>query len=122
MKFLNDRIQLGFRNEKALVNERLLSEKEFPVEVLQKPDERVDVLFKYGSNQRIFDEFITALADYIINKYEKKILKRIILNNYGDLKPFQLQDIVSHLPELEQDRETGRAKRRSPFKCKDIFS
>ncbi|MFR8976018.1 MAG: hypothetical protein ACLVG9_08470, partial [Eubacteriales bacterium] len=64
---MNDRIQLGFRNEKALVNERLLSEKEFPVEVLQKPDERVDVLFKYGSNQRIFDEFITALADYIIN-------------------------------------------------------
>ena len=116
MKFLNDRIQLGFRNEKALVNERLLSEKEFPVEVLQKPDERVDVLFKYGSNQRIFDEFITALADYIINKYEKKILKRIILNNYGDLKPFQLQDIVRHLPELEQDRETGRAKRRSVVK------
>ncbi len=61
MKFLNDRIQLGFRNEKALVNERLLSEKEFPVEVLQKPDERVDVLFKYGSNQRIFDDLLQHL-------------------------------------------------------------
>ncbi len=116
MKFLNDRIRLGFRNEKALVNDRLLFEKNFPIEVLKKTDERIDVMFQYDSNQTVFDEFITTLADYIINQYEKKILKHILLNNYGDLKPFQLQDIVSHLPELEQEKETCRAKRRSIVK------
>ena len=114
MNFLNDRIQLGFRNEKALVNERILSE--FPIEISTDRDERIDVLFTYGDNKKIFDEFITALADYIINKYEKKILKRIVLNKYGELKPFQLQDIVSRLPELDNDEEVGLAGRRCVVK------
>lgn len=116
MKFLNDRIQLGFRNEKALVNEKIVSDKEFPVKILTSQDAHVNVIFTYGANKKIFDSYITALADYIINKYEKKLLKRILLKNYGELKPFQVQDILRYMPELANDAETGIQCRRQMVK------
>lgn len=111
MKLLNDCIKLGFKNTKALAEGKLLSDGAFPIEIVENCGERVEVRFVYGNNQKIFDQFLTTLSEYIINQYEKKILKQILSANYGDFKPFQLRDIISRLPELEQDEETGAAVR-----------
>jgi len=97
---LNERIQLGFRNEKALVNERILSEREFPIEIKTDLKERITVFFV--GEDAIFDEFLTALADYIINRYETRIIKRVLSKSYGNLKPFQLKGILENLTHLEK--------------------
>lgn len=109
---MNDHILLGFRNDKTLVNERIASESEFPVEVLSGENEHVSVVFTCGDNKRMFDSYLTALADYIINQYELKLLNRLIRKNYEKAKPFHVREMLRHLPELEQDTRLGRESRR----------
>ncbi|MBR4890005.1 MAG: putative sporulation protein YtxC [Clostridia bacterium] len=111
---MNERIQLGFRNEKALINERILSEREFPIEIKADLKERIIVLFV--GEDKVFDEFLSALADYIINRYEIRILKRILSKSYGELKPFQLKGILENLLQLEDDPKLCRRKRHEVIK------
>lgn len=116
MKFLNDRIRLGFRNEKALINEQILSEKEFLAEIIEESDERTKVYFAFGGNEIIFDRFITSLANYIIKKYERKLLKHILHTNFNELKNFKLQEIINYIGELESDKELGYFARQKTVK------
>ncbi len=116
---MNERIQLGFRNEKALINERILSEREFPIEIKTDLKERVTVFFV--GEDAIFDEFLTALADYIINRYETRIIKRVLSKSYGNLKPFQLKGILENLTHLEEDSRLCRKRRQEVIK-KGLYS
>lgn len=117
MKFLNERIQLGFRNEKALLNERILSKNEFPIEILNENGQRINVYFTNTNDEEIFEEFITALSDYIINRYETKILRRILISNCVGIKPFQLNGILKNMSEIEKDAKLCRKTRKEIIKC-----
>jgi len=113
---LNKRITLGLRHNQALMKEKILSKQDFPIEIEHCDNTRVRVLFLYDNNQKIFKSYISALSDYIIEQYEIKLLKRILFNRYGTLKPFQLKSIISHLPELDADEIIGREKRKEAVK------
>ena len=110
---MNDHIRLGFRNDKTLLNERILSEDEFPVAVSSEENAHISVVVTCGDNKRIFDGYLSALADFIMNRYEKKLLSRMIRKNYDEVKPYQVQEILGHLNDIEQDRFVGRNARKN---------
>lgn len=100
---MKDCIQLGVGNQAALKNRRFLFEKDFPIKIQTSNGPRATVTLRYGKNQDMLDAFFTTLAAYIIDTYERKLLKQRLQTQYDDLMPFQLQEIVGFLPELEED-------------------
>lgn len=108
---MKDCIQLGVGNQTALKNRRFLFEKEFPVKIQTSNGPRATVTLRYGKNQTMLDAFFTTLAAYIIDTYERKLLKQRLQTQYDNLMPFQLQEIVGFLPELEEDETFCTAAR-----------
>ena len=104
-------IQLGVGNQTALISGRILFEKDFPIKIQTSNGPRATVTLRYGKNQDMLDAFFTTLAAYIIDTYERKLLKQRLQTQYDNLKPFQLQEIVGFLPELEEDQTLCAAVR-----------
>ena len=73
---------VGFRNDKRLKNEQILSENEFPVTNIFYDKNHTYTVVDLSNNK---DEgrYVRALSDFIIDKYESKILKRIILKIFS---------------------------------------
>ena len=108
---MKDCIQLGVGNQTALLSRRILFEKEFPIKIQTSNGPRATVTLRYGKNQNMLDAFFTTLAAYIIDTYERKLLKQRLQTQYDNLMPFQLQEIVGFLPELEEDETLCTAAR-----------
>ena len=109
---MNGQILLGFRNEKALLNERILSGHEFPVEILSEEQTHLSAALTCGDNKKIFENYLLALADYMICRYEKKLLSRMIQKKEEGIKSFQVQDILAHLSMIDDDAFLGREARK----------
>lgn len=108
---MNDRIWLGFRKEKALAEERILSEMKFLIQEVQEDDKHTDVCYDFKTDETLYDRFLSALSDYILSRYERKLLKQILNKQYGIINPFQQQEIVLYINELEKDAALCRCAR-----------
>ena len=104
---MEDFIELKLKNDKALLKEQIISEKRFPVRVSGSDNEEITVIFTPGGDKAIFDCYLTELSDFIINRYENKLLKRIILSKYKDFMQYQMSDVLSKIYMLEDDAELG---------------
>lgn len=103
---MNSLIRLSFRNDKTILNERIVSVQNFPVKTLICDKERMYATIDLG-DEKIFDEYIKNLSLYIIKKYENKILKRIIKKNYPEMPAFAISELI----ELKKDTDvTPRLK------------
>jgi len=91
---------VGFRNDKTLMREKVVSEREFPVKTVFYDDRNTYAVLDL-SDKKQFDNYIKALSYYIVNKYEGKILKRIILKNYPDVSPFSVNEIIKLKDEID---------------------
>ncbi len=84
---------VGFRNDNALKRERIISEREFPVRsIFYDKNHTYTVVDLSDYNE--FERYIKALTDFIINKYEAKILKRIINKNYPEIPNIMMGEII----------------------------
>lgn len=90
---MNDRIMVGFRNDKALQREQVMSEREFPVVKIFYDDNHTYAVIDM-SNKDVFRKYIRALSRYIIDRYETKILKRIIAKNYPEIPHITVNEIL----------------------------
>lgn len=90
---MNDRIMVGFRNEEALKRAKVVSEREFPVVNIFYDDNHTYAVVDM-SDEKVFANYIRALTRYIIDRYETKILKRIILKNYPDIPHITVNEIL----------------------------
>ncbi len=90
---MNSCITVGFRNDKRLKNSEVLSANVFPVE-----DVYCDGSHTYAvldtADKLLFERYITTLSDYIMEKYENKILKRIISKKYSDIPNVTINEII----------------------------
>ena len=93
-------IKLSFRNDKTLLNERIVSTKKFPVKALICDKTRTYATIDL-SDDKVFDDYIKNLSLYVIKKYENKILKRIIKKNYPEIPNFAISEII----ELKKDTD-----------------
>ena len=113
---MKDCIQLGVGNQTALKSRRILFEKEFPIKIQTGNGPHATVTLSYGKNQNMLDAFLTTLAAYIIDTYERKLLKQRLQTQHDNLKPFQLQEIVEFLPDLEEEQTLCTAARAQKVK------
>jgi hypothetical protein len=85
---------VSFRNDKALKSEKILSGREFPVtNVFYDKNHTYTVVDL--SDKCDFLRYIKALASYIIEKYESKILKRIIKKNNPEIQNVTVAENVA---------------------------
>lgn len=85
---------VGFRNDKALKHERILSEREFPVTSTFYDKNHTYTIVDLSDKDE-FKRYISALAEFIVNKYERKILKRIINKNHPEIPKIVTREIIS---------------------------
>jgi len=94
---------VGFRNDKTLMREKIISEREFPVKTVFY-DEKYTYAVVDLSDKEVFDKYIEALSSYIVSKYEGKILKRTILKNYPDISPFMVSEIINLKDDIDDSK------------------
>ena len=97
---------VAFRNDKTLEREKIISKREFPVKNIFCDKNHIYAIMDL-SNSCEFLRYIKALAAFIIEKYETKILKRIINKNYPEIPNVTVREIIK----LNKD-ETIRERKR----------
>jgi len=90
---LNDHIMVGFKNDKATGRAKIISESEFPVTNIFYDKTHIYTVVDLSDND-VFFRYIAALSDFIIEKYEKKILKRIININHPEIPNINVSEII----------------------------
>lgn len=106
MKFLNGQIMVGFRNDKRLKNEQILSENEFPLKnIFYDKNHTYTVVDLSNNNDK--GRYVKALSDFILDKYEEKILKQIIQKNYPEIPKTNVHEII------KLNKTTDKTERKS---------
>lgn len=90
---MNNLIRVGFRNDKALSHQRVVSRSEFPIKTVFCDNNHTYAVVDLKKPEE-FDKYIKALSAYIRDKYEAKILKRIITKNYPEIPYYTVNEIV----------------------------
>ena len=75
---------VGFKNDKSLKRAKIISEQEFPFANIFYDKTHVYTVVDVKDDGD-FLRYIAALSEFIIDKYESKILKRIINKKYPDI-------------------------------------
>ena len=102
---MNSCITVGFRNDKNLKGSEVLSVREFPVEDIYSSGDRTYAVLD-TADRLLLERYIDALSDYIIKKYEDKILKRIISKKYPDIPCITINEILKlKFDEDEKERK-----------------
>ena len=70
---MNNLIRVCFRKDKALASQKIVSEREFPIKTVFCDDAHTYAVIDL-SEPHEYDKYIKALADYIVRKYESKIV------------------------------------------------
>ncbi len=97
---MNNLIRVSFRNDKALASQNVVSRREFPIKTVFYDNNHTYAVVDLKKPED-FDKYIKALANYIINKYESKILKRIIQKNHPDIPHYTVNEIVKTKDEVD---------------------
>jgi len=114
---LNDRIVVGFRNDKNLRYCGVISENKFPVTDVFFDENRTYAVLDTADTE-MFNRYIESLSAYIINRYEVKILKRIISKKYPEIP----NQVVNEIIKLKDD-ECERKRKKVLFDIlKNYFS
>lgn len=94
---------VGFRNDKRLEREQILSEREFPVTSIFYDKNHIYTVVDL-SDKCIFTKYIKTLAKFIIDKYESKILKRIINKNHPEIPNITVNEIIKQNKDEDLDK------------------
>lgn len=113
---MEDFIELKLKNDKALLNEQIVSLKAFPIKVSNEENKEISVIYFLNGNKDLYDKFMTCLSEFVIKRYEKKLLKRIILTKWNDFLEFQLFDVLEKIAEVNDDEYIGYNARLSTVK------
>lgn len=84
---------VGFRNDKFLKRAKIISEQEFPFVNVFYDKTHVYTVVDVKDDEDFF-RYIKALSDFIISRYELKILKRIINKKYPDIPDVIVSQII----------------------------
>ena len=79
-----------------------MSEREFPVTNIFYDKSHTYTVVDLSDNN-IFTKYIKALANFIIEKYESKILKRIINKNYPEIPNITVKEIIQQKTDEDLD-------------------
>ena len=114
---MNDHIMVAFKNDKSLSRQKIISEDAFSVTNVFYDKTHIYTIVNFGNDDEFFC-YIDALAEFIIDKYESKILKRIIKVNNPEISNMAVKEII----ELKDDEGREERKRIITDILKEYFS
>lgn len=94
---------VGFKNDKALKREKIISKREYPVTNIFYDAHHTYAVLDV-KDRRDYIRYIKALSNYIIDKYESKILKRMIKKHYPDIPSVTIAEIVKSNDDKKEER------------------
>lgn len=97
---------VGFKNDKSFRLSKIISEREFPFTNIFYDKTHVYTVMDFDNNND-FLRYIKALSDFVIDKYEKKLLKHIINKKYPDIP----NAVVSQIIKTEYDDSSQERRR-----------
>jgi len=115
---LQNRITLGFSGDVGAISTRLYNHPEcvFPISV-SKDEASGSVTyidFDTGDDIFVLDQYVNVLAEYIIERYEPRMLRRILEENYRELSSLQKREILKNIELFCDDAAIGyRARKQS---------
>ena len=74
------------------------------------------VVLPCGRHEDAYEEFVSTLADCIINRYERILLSKLIGNAAEGVHPYRVREMLLALPELSGDQDFGDRKRQDAVK------
>ncbi len=111
-----DRITLGLNGDTNLIQARLYNHPEcvFPISIFKdKAEESVTYIeFEPSDNLFVLDQYLNVVAEYIIDRYEGRLLRRILEESYSELSVMQKREVLKNVECCSDDPEIGYQARK----------
>lgn len=111
-----DRITLGLSGDASLIQTRLYNHPEcaFPISVTKDENEEAItyIAFEPADDVYALDQYLNVVAEYIIDRYENRLLKRILDENCGDLSAAARREVLKDAPRFMDDPVLGYTARK----------
>ncbi len=111
-----DRITLGLNGDCSLIQARLFNHPEcvFPISITKdetyEPVTYID--FEPTDDLFVLNQYVSVVAEYIIDRYETRLLRRILAEAYPNLSPVSKREILKSTECFGDDPEIGYAARK----------
>lgn len=111
-----DQITLGVSGDTNLIKTRLFNHPEcvFPISMTKNPPEEGLTYITFNPTDDLFvlDQYVGVVAEYIIDRYEAKLIRRILKEDYPLLSPVQTREILKNIECFTDDAEIGYKARK----------
>lgn len=111
-----EQITLGVSGDTNLIKSRLYNNPEGVLPVSYAKDEGKEpvtyISFEPSGDLHALDSYLQVVAEYIIERYETRILRRILEENYKELSLLQKREILKRVPCYLDDPEVGYGARK----------
>lgn len=113
---MSNRITLGVNGDTNLIKSRLYNHPKcvFPISITKDRDEQTITYIHFDPTDDIFvlDQYVNVLSEYMIERYETRILKRILDEEYGYLSPLKKRELLKNISRFTDDPEFGYEARK----------
>ncbi len=113
---LFEQITLGVSGDTNLIKTRLYNRPEGVLPVSYAKDEESEpvtyISFEPSGDLHALDSYLHVVAEYIIERYETRILRRILEEQYKELSLVQKREILKRVPCYLDDPEVGYGARK----------
>ncbi len=110
-----DQITLGLNGDINLIQARLYNHPEcvFPISVSKQEEEAVTYIhFEPSDDLFLLDQYLNVVAEYIIDRYEIRMLRRILEEDYSDLSVIQKREVLKSIECCGDDPDVGYQARK----------
>lgn len=111
-----DRITLGVNGDVNLIQARLYNHPEcvFPISVSKEEKEKTVTYISFEPSDDVFllDQYVNVVAEYIIERYEKRLLRRILEESYPELSVVQKREVLKNTECCTDDPKIGYQARK----------
>ncbi len=113
---MSSRITLGVNGDTNLIKSRLYNHPKcvFPISITKDRDEQTITYIHFDPTDDMFilDQYVNVLAEYMIERYETKLLKRILEEDYSDLSSLKKRELLKNISRFTDDPEFGYEARK----------
>ena len=108
---MNETISLGVGGDINLIKSRIISNPDciFPVSIIkEKPEDKITYFnFEYKEDIGTLDKYLNVLSEYIIDRYETRLMRKILDENFSELSKKAKRDILKNINFFEDDKNVG---------------
>lgn len=113
---MQNRITLGLNGDVGLIQTRLFNHPEcvFPISI-SKDETSGSVTYIYfepSDDVFVLDQYVNVVAEYIIERYECRLLRRVLEEEYRELSPLQKREVLKSIELFSDDPAIGYRARK----------